>query len=197
VTASVDDVAAAILARTGRVTTWKLQKLAYYAQSWHLVRRGGRLFDGEFEAWANGPVVRRLYRQHRRRNRVADWPSGNAANLDPQALELIDWIIETYGHFTAEALSRMSHIEAPWLVTRADLPDGAPSEAVISDELMRNFYSRQVATPSDAVSTAVANSYLEGVDLDEGWQAELLRVAAGEVSADELVEQEVRRARGE
>jgi uncharacterized phage-associated protein len=196
-TASVDDVAAAILARTGRVTTWKLQKLAYYAQSWHLARRGRRLFDDSFEAWANGPVVRSLYRQHQGMNRIAEWPAGNRNNLSADERQFVDWIVETYGHFTAEALSRMSHSETPWLVTRAGLPEGAPSSEVIGDELMRNFYSRQVASPADSVATAVANSYLEGVDLDEAWQERLLQAASGDVSADELIEQEIRRARAE
>ena len=190
--ASVDDVAAAILSRTGPVTTWKLQKLAYYAQAWSLARKGHRLFDDKFEAWANGPVVDTLYQQHRGKNRVADWPTGDESALDKEDLQFIDWIVATYGHFTAETLSRMSHLETPWLVTRAGLPEGAHSREVISDELMQNFYSRQIASPSDAVATAVANSYIEGIDLDEAWQNKLLKVATGELSADELIE-EVRR----
>ena len=196
-TASVDDVAAAILARTGRVTTWKLQKLAYYAQSWHLARKDRRLFDDSFEAWANGPVAPSLYRQHQGMNRIAEWPTGNRDNLSADDRQFVDWIVDAYGHFTAEALSRMSHLEIPWLVTRAGLPEGAASNEVISDELMRNFYSRQIASPADSVATAVASSYLEGVDLDEPWQDRLLQVASGDVSADELIEQEIRRARAE
>jgi uncharacterized phage-associated protein len=194
VAASVDDVAAAILTRTGEVTTWKLQKLAYYAQSWYLVRHGKRLFEDDFEAWKHGPVVPALYRQHKGRNRVRDWPAGDAGRLEPTDQAFVDEIVGRYGRFTAEALSRMSHMEAPWLVTRAGLTDDAKSSLVISSDLMRNFYSRQVANASDAVTTAVANSYIEGVELDEDWQDQLLSVADGTLSANDLVEQEVRRA---
>ena len=35
---SVHDVAAALLREAGEMTTMKLQKLAYYCQSWHLAR---------------------------------------------------------------------------------------------------------------------------------------------------------------
>lgn len=192
--ASVDDVAAAILARTGEVTTWKLQKLAYYAQSWYLVRHGKRLFDDDFEAWRHGPVVPALYQQHKGRNRVRDWPTGDGGRLEPAQRAFVDQVVDRYGRFTAEALSRMSHMEVPWLVTRAGLPDGAESSRVIGSDLMRNFYSRQLASASDAVSTAVANSYIEGVELDEDWQDQLHLVADGSLTADELVQQEIRRA---
>lgn len=40
----VDDVAAALLARTGSITTMKLQKLVFYSQAWHLAFTGGPLF---------------------------------------------------------------------------------------------------------------------------------------------------------
>jgi uncharacterized phage-associated protein len=35
--ASVHDVAAEVLANGGKMTTWKLQKLVYYCQAWHVV----------------------------------------------------------------------------------------------------------------------------------------------------------------
>lgn len=193
--ASVDDIAAAILVRTGQVTTWKLQKLAYYAQAWHLARCGTKLFADDFEAWAQGPVVRALYNRHRGSNRVANWPEGDDRRLSPQDTAFIDWIVERYGRFTAEALSRMSHIEAPWLVTRDGLPDGASSSKVISSELMRSYYARQLASPEESVELAVASSYIEGVELDEAWQDQLRKVADGELDADALIAEEIRRVR--
>jgi uncharacterized phage-associated protein len=63
--ARVDDVAAAVLARSGPVTTVKLQKLIYYCQAWHLVRTDSALFDDRIEAWPQGPVVPSIYRKHR------------------------------------------------------------------------------------------------------------------------------------
>ena len=35
--ASVRDVAQYVLSKTGKITTWKLQKLIYHAQAWRLV----------------------------------------------------------------------------------------------------------------------------------------------------------------
>ena len=61
---SVLDVAAYILDKRGKMSTWKLQKLCYYAQAWSLVWDEEPLFEENIEAWANGPVVPRLYRKH-------------------------------------------------------------------------------------------------------------------------------------
>ena len=64
-TVSVVDVARYILDTLGEMTTWKLQKLCYYAQAWSLVWDDSPLFEDRIEAWANGPVVPALYEQHR------------------------------------------------------------------------------------------------------------------------------------
>ena len=42
-------------------TTFALQKLLYYCQSWMLVANGRPLFDEPIVAWRHGPVVRAVY----------------------------------------------------------------------------------------------------------------------------------------
>ena len=194
---SVDDVAAAVLDRTGQVTTWKLQKLLYYSQAWFLVRYDRKLFDDAFEAWAQGPVVRSIYDQHKTRNRVEDWPAGDPANLDRSEESVIEWVVRKYGRLSAETLSEMTHAEVPWFVARGGLPPVAPSRAEIDPAIIRSFYSRLEATPDAAVSQAVANSSLEGIEVGAEWEQRLREVAEGELSADDLVAQEVLRVRGD
>lgn len=66
-TVSVVDVASYILKRMKdvykmkEVTTWKLQKLVYYCQVWHLIWHDRPLFDEDILAWINGPVCKELY----------------------------------------------------------------------------------------------------------------------------------------
>jgi uncharacterized phage-associated protein len=62
---SAKDVAAYILQRLGPMTTMKLQKLLYYCQAWSLVWDEEPLFYEAIEAWANGPVVREVFEEHR------------------------------------------------------------------------------------------------------------------------------------
>jgi uncharacterized phage-associated protein len=68
--AAVLDVAQFILRRHGPMSAMKLQKLVCYSQAWSLVWDEKRLFPARIEAWANGPVVTKLYQAHRGQFRV-------------------------------------------------------------------------------------------------------------------------------
>lgn len=193
---NVDDVADAILSRVGEVTTWKLQKLVYYAQAWSLVRYDRPLFNDVIEAWREGPVVRSLYNQHRRKSRVRHWPGGDKTHLDAPEHDLIAWVVEKYGKLSAETLSEMTHAEAPWFIARGLLPASASSDEPIDLKITKSFYARQEASADTAVRQAVANSTLEGMDVDEDWRQQLYKVADGSTSADDLIQAEIDRLHG-
>ncbi|MCP4695510.1 MAG: DUF4065 domain-containing protein [Gammaproteobacteria bacterium] len=59
------DVARYILEKQGKMSAMKLQKLVYYSQAWSLVWDEEELFSEDFEAWANGPLLRSLYNIHK------------------------------------------------------------------------------------------------------------------------------------
>lgn len=193
--AKVDDVAAALVSYVGQMSAMKLEKLAYYAQAWHLVRHGESLFADRIEAWREGPVVPALYESHRRLYTITEWQAGDASRLTEQERATVSWVVEKYGAFTAESLSRMTHAEVPWRAARAGLPPTALSNRVIGPREMTAYYSRQQADPDTAVELAAASAALEGVQLDAGWQARLREVAAGTLSADDLISEEIARAR--
>lgn len=111
--ASVHDVASYILHKQGSISTWKLQKLAYYSQAWHLVWNDGEpLFDAQIQAWPNGPVVPALYRLHRKQYSVARWPEGSGARLTKAEKESVDSVLEGYGQLSGRQLvmSRITKI---------------------------------------------------------------------------------------
>ena len=138
--ASVDDVAAAILKRTGPIDTFKLQKLAYYCQAWHLVWEDRPLFEARVEAWANGPVIPKLYRQHRGQYRVSEWPSGDPKKLDADEISTIDSVVNFYGKKSGWELAELTHQERPWAEARRGLAPGDRGTAVIRPEAMVEFY---------------------------------------------------------
>jgi uncharacterized phage-associated protein len=117
--AGVRDVAAYILAKLGPMTAMKLQKLCYYAYGYHLAWEGRKLFPEAFEAWANGPVSRDLYREHAGRLTVhpGDIP-GDPKALDDDEAESVDLVLRTYGSQSAHQLSLMTHLEPPWIGAR-------------------------------------------------------------------------------
>lgn len=139
--ASVHDVAAYILARQGLMSTWKLQKLAYYSQAWHLVWDEEPLFEERIQAWANGPVVRELYDGHKGSFTAEVWNGGDPDRLAENERETIALVLEDYGHLTGRQLSHLTHNEGPWQEAREGLPPTARSTREITPESMHAYYS--------------------------------------------------------
>jgi len=118
--AHVQDVAAYILRKQGRITAMKLQKLCYFAYGYHLAWEERQLFPERFEAWANGPVCRELYAMHRRQLHLdEDSIGGNPDALDQGEAESVDLMLQAYGRFSAHQLSEMTHAAGPWVKARA------------------------------------------------------------------------------
>ncbi len=191
--ADVDDVAAALLAKTGLVTTMKLQKLVYYAQAWHLVFHAEPLMPEVIEAWPQGPVTRALYERHRGVRQVSKWPWGDGEKLTAAEQDTVRWVLEKYSAFSAESLSEMTHMEAPWRMARGVLKPDERSSAPIDPQQMKHFYGRQRASVDVAVSQAAASAAMEGVELDDVWQETLRSVASGTKPASDAIAEEIRR----
>lgn len=191
----VNDVAAALLNLTGPITTMKLQKLVFYSQAWHLAFTGSPLFPETIQAWARGPVVPELHRQHRRQYEVSNWPSGQPERLDDTERHTVRWVVDKYGGFSAEALSRMTHQEVPWIVARGLVGEGEKSSAPIAHDQMRAFYARQRSDPEVAVAQVAASAALEGQIIDDAWQETLMDIATGVTSADDVIAELVERAK--
>jgi uncharacterized phage-associated protein len=138
--ARVDDVAAYILERQGAMSTWKLQKLVYYSQAWHLVWEEAPLFEDTIEAWANGPVVRSLYDRHRGYFSTATWNAGDARTLSDDERTTVDAVLQTYGPMSGADLSALTHREPPWREARAGLEDGERSNRQITPQAMAEYY---------------------------------------------------------
>jgi uncharacterized phage-associated protein len=148
----VEDVAAAILDRLGPLDTFKLQKLVYYSQAWHLAWKDEPIFPERVEAWANGPVVRRLFDLHQGRRTVTTLDVGSAQAIPQDSTCIIDFVCGLYGRVTGNALARRTHHEQPWAETRrkAGLANGQPGNPVISQELMKTYYRSLPAENEDA-----------------------------------------------
>jgi uncharacterized phage-associated protein len=142
--ASAHDVAKYILRELSPLSTIKLQKLVYYSQAWHLVWDDEPLFGERIEAWANGPVVPDLYREHRTEFQRKTWPKGSIKDLDASQRDTIDRIIAFYGPMGAFELSELTHREAPWLDARGDLPPGSRGSNEITQASMAEYYGSLV-----------------------------------------------------
>ncbi len=140
--ARVIDVADYILHRLGSMSAMKLQKLVYYSQVWSLVWTESPLFNDEIEAWANGPVVRSLYRKHQGFFRVGKgFFGGDISRLTDDQKDVIDRVLNFYGNKDPQWLSNLTHLESPWKDARQALAPGERGENTISKESMLEYYS--------------------------------------------------------
>jgi uncharacterized phage-associated protein len=142
--ASVHDVAAYVLDRSGPLSAMKLEKLVYYCQAWSLVWDDKPLFKARIEAWANGPVVPQLYRLHRKIFTVAGWPAGSSTALSDVERETVDAVVSFYGKRPSQWLSDLTHSEPPWRNARQGIPSGAPCTNEITLSAMAEYYGSLV-----------------------------------------------------
>ncbi len=112
------------------LTQMQLQKLVYLAHGWNLAVNDQPLVSDTFEAWAYGPVVRRLFDalNHYRRKEITklikwgeDTPfevddDGDAiVELNKEEKDVLDEVWQVYGKYPAFKLSALTHEpESPW-----------------------------------------------------------------------------------
>jgi len=140
--ASVLDVAKYFLETLGPMSTWKLQKLCYYAQAWSLVWDEKPLFPENFEAWSNGPVCPQLFHEHKGLFMISsgDLRKGDSSVFDEEQKETLDVVSKDYGDKNPSWLRDLTHFEDPWKNARGNTPLGARSSAVITNNAMGEYY---------------------------------------------------------
>ena len=148
------DVAAYILAHTGTIDTFKLQKLVYYSQAWNLVWTDRSLFEDEIQAWPNGPVVPPLWNQSRGMRKISACSVGAVGNLTVTQRAAIDAVLARYGSWDSQRLVDQTHAEQPWRDARKGLGALDRSTNTISLETMKDFYS--AAAPAQRPMKPVA-----------------------------------------
>lgn len=119
---SVHDVARYFLSLSDEdagdaITNMKLQKLAYYAQGFHLAMHGTPLFSEAIEAWPHGPVVPELYHAYKQHGSgcIPAPVDMDFSRYDPKTRGLLDEVYNVYGQFSAWKLRNMTHEETPWV----------------------------------------------------------------------------------
>jgi uncharacterized phage-associated protein len=138
------------------LTQMQLQKLVYFAYGWYLVITGKRLIDERVEAWQWGPVIPSIYKEFKRfgsspitelahevtfKEGKLRFSAVRLQSDDPEAdalaLQVIKRVWETYGKYSASALSNMTHApNSPWTKT----PEKEIKGTDIPDELIIEYF---------------------------------------------------------
>lgn len=131
------------------ITNLKLNKLVYYAQSWHLALCDEPLFEDPIEAWIHGPVIPNVYVEFKSYSyrpildEVEDLDTLKHA-FTPSQCNVLDEVIDVYFAKSAYALEQLTHQEDPWLLARDGLPRDAASHNVIEPDIMKHYYAMMV-----------------------------------------------------
>ena len=126
------------------LTPWKLQKLLYYAQGHHLAEFGEPLFEDDFMAWEQGPVVPSSH------HHLKTYLEGNqdvvglsVVERDPthpkHITETVDRFLKRvmtyYNRYSPWGLRTMIQEEGPWLHTQ--------NGDIISREALKQFFGQE------------------------------------------------------
>ena len=135
-----------IFNRAEEVTPLALQKLLYFAQCICLAIIGEELFPDECEAWAHGPVYRRVYELFKefKYNPIDDdrfviFSSAHDC-LSEDEKKVLDITIDTFGMYSGKVLETITHKEKPWINARKNYEPGERSDEIISKMDMKNYY---------------------------------------------------------
>jgi uncharacterized phage-associated protein len=123
------------------ITHQKLHKLLYYAQGWALALRGEPLFDEDFEAWANGPVVRTVWDHFGDVGAEALPTQRVTRRVASEDAALLSSVLEEYGIYSAKKLRDMTNDEPPWREAR----NGGHGVAAIPKALVKRHFDRLAA----------------------------------------------------
>lgn len=110
----------------------KLQKLMYYVQKHSYALLGKKAFEGVFEGWTHGPVLREL------RFFLEDGYTPLTATEENAISEDIKYVVGNvlsyYAEYEAWKLRNLSHEEYSWQQSRKGLHPDEPGKVPITDD---------------------------------------------------------------
>lgn len=131
--------------RDVEINAYKLQKLLYCAEAWHLGIYGNPLFNSDFQAWVHGPVIPALLERY---TSQFSWEAisekVDRPKLSEQICDFLEEVAEAYFEYDDDTLERIICSETPWLAARGNLPRDESCHAIITQESMKKYYSARV-----------------------------------------------------
>ena len=124
------------------INVYKLQKLMYYAQAWHLGVYGKPLFEADFQAGIHGPVIPDLLEKYQCQFSWEPITEKIEQSKLPQEIgEFIEEVADAYFEYDDETLEQMICSEMPWLEARGNVPRDESCHGIIPHESMKKYYS--------------------------------------------------------
>lgn len=131
------------------MTQKRLQKLCYYAEAWYFTLKNESLTDAEFQAWVHGPVSPLIWQKYKAMYEFGFYMNDIKEDslkefddiTDPDDVELLDLVWNTYGEKSGNELEALTHTETPWINARGTRKPSEPCQRIITREEMKEYYS--------------------------------------------------------
>lgn len=144
----IERVAAYILARTGSASPLALQKELYYVDGVANAFLGCPLFFERCEAWVRGPVYPQLWKDLALRNVREESLFGEEVaqeiedTFSESELVILRAIVTHVACYSPFVLQNITHKESPWLDARAGISNDEASDAEITEDAIKNYFSK-------------------------------------------------------
>ena len=101
------------------------------------------------EGWVHGPVVRNVYDIFKNYQYNPIDTNFEVEELDKEAQEIVDYVIEHFSKYDAKYLEKLSHEQEPWKLSREGLDPDERSDKTISKESIANYFINEVFQPEE------------------------------------------------
>ena len=124
------------------ITPLALQKALYYIQGFYSAFYNDFIFSEDCEAWAHGPVYRDIYFRYRdyQFDPISSCEEFDKSVLSVQERSIFDSVVNHLCCYSGKVLEQFTHNETPWIKARNGLPVGAPSNRIISQESIHEYF---------------------------------------------------------
>lgn len=146
----INQVALFFWNKDDEITKLSLQKLLYFSNGLFNAIYGEKLFNDKCQAWQHGPVYPKVYHTY------SDFEENTlgsinedfynlSVDLSEEKQEFLNVIFNEFGKYSGSMLRRMTHIDdSPWSKTRVGINEDAPSDRVIEDKLIEEYFCNVV-----------------------------------------------------
>ena len=158
-----------ILGKVNGAGALKLQKLLYYSQAYFLAVHNKPLFNDDFEAWVDGPVIPSVYGCFKEESRFsgilrsAEVIKEEELELDDAELNTLNEVIAHFSRMTGSWLSDLTHKERPWIQTRTGLSTTEASNRKINKDLIRQVYREEISKKNTEFHKAMKQKTLSQI----------------------------------
>lgn len=129
------------------LTQLKLQKLMYYAKGFYYVFENNKLFPEKIEAQKLGPVVPSLVSTIKKYsyNPIIDEFKNEKDITDEVVLNVLNFVYEKVGQFSAKKLVDCTHNESPW--KNVQIKDTITEDSI--SDYFKNTYLKNLSKDND------------------------------------------------